>query len=77
MKKLLLLCLLGAGAFTAAAQDQGTKCPPAEGTPAMVVQTRANALDFTTTFSDGTTTVNLFTVLDAGKTVLLDFFYAT
>ncbi len=75
MKKLLLICIFCVGALYVTAQETAIKCPPANNQE-MVVQTRANALDFTTTFTDGTQ-ANLFTTLNAGNIVVLDFFYTT
>jgi len=40
------------------------------------INQRATATDFTVTFTDGTTG-NLFATLNAGNSVILDFFYTT
>jgi hypothetical protein len=41
----------------------------------LVIAPRVNSPDFSTTFTDGTS-VNLYTTLTAGNTVMLDFFFA-
>ncbi len=78
MKKPLLLFSMAMGLLALCALGQESKCPPANGSgQELVIQERANAVDFTTTFSDGVTTANLFNTLDAGNSVVLDFFYTT
>jgi cytochrome oxidase Cu insertion factor (SCO1/SenC/PrrC family) len=76
MKKLLLCSVLALAGFTVSAQDVGSKCPPTDYNRNIVIHERANAPDFTTTFTDGTS-ATLYTVLGAGNTVVLDFFYTT
>ena len=76
MKKIVLLFTATLLFCSFSLQAQVSKCPPMNGqTQELIIQERANAVDFTGTFTDGTT-VNLFTVLNAGNTVVLDMFYA-
>jgi cytochrome oxidase Cu insertion factor (SCO1/SenC/PrrC family) len=76
MKKTLLLTLFVLAAFTINAQVAGVKCPSDAAQNAPVIQQRSNALDFTTTFTDGTS-AGLYTTLTAGNCVVLDFFFTT
>jgi cytochrome oxidase Cu insertion factor (SCO1/SenC/PrrC family) len=76
MRKFTFMLALALGALAVQAQDEAVKCPPANTGPVVQIQERANAPDFSTTFTDGTT-ANLYTVLGAGNTVVLDFFYTT
>jgi len=76
MKKLLLCFILALGIYAVSAQDMESKCPPATYNRDVLIQERAIAPDFTTTFTDGTS-ATLYTVLGAGNTVVLDFFYTT
>jgi len=64
MKKLLRLALVLAAAFTMQVNTSSAQCPLTE------------AVDFTVTDIEGHTW-NLFTELDQGKYVLIDFFYTT
>jgi hypothetical protein len=67
----------GLATLTLAVQGQVAKCPPGSTTGAMqLIQPRSTAPDFSTTFTDGTN-VNLYTTLNSGNTVMLDFFFTT
>jgi hypothetical protein len=77
MKKFLLFMAMVFVALVINAQDHPAKCTPLNSSDqTIVIQERVNAIDFTTTFTDGSSG-SLFTVLDAGNSVVLDFFYTT
>jgi hypothetical protein len=77
MKRTLLFIVFGLVLIAVSAQDQSTKCAP-DGSIIKVKPTispKAVAPDFTTTFTNGTS-ANLYATLNAGNSVLLDFFFA-
>lgn len=76
MRKTLLLLAVAFAITLPVVQGQVCRDIPQSDAAPMVVQQRVNAPDFTVTFTNGTT-VNLYTVLGAGNSVMLDMFYTT
>lgn len=77
MKKTLLLCSFFICSFILSAQNSiSTFEKPADFTSSQVLEPLVVAPDFSITFTDGTP-ANLYTTLNAGNSVLLDFFYTT
>ncbi|MBU0487879.1 MAG: T9SS type A sorting domain-containing protein [Bacteroidetes bacterium] len=77
MKKLLLLLACSCAGVMTFAQSENKSIPEGFVLIANESQnTRTDALDFTVTSTDGVS-LNLYTALNAGKTVLLDIFYTT
>jgi hypothetical protein len=76
MRKTLLLLAVSFALMLPVVQGQVCRDIARDDAPQMVVQQRVNAPDFTVTFTNGTT-VNLYTVLNAGNSVMLDMFFTT
>ncbi len=74
MKKLLLVLFVAA--FSVSVNAQKSMPDNFQVNPVSTLSPLTTALDFSITFTDGTP-ANLFTTLNAGNTVLLDFFYTT
>jgi hypothetical protein len=77
MKKILLfvfICILSLNSFSQLRQNRFEKA--ADFDSHLILTPLTTALDFTVTFTDGTS-ANLYNTCTAGNSVLLDFFYTT
>lgn len=78
MKKTLLLLVLGVVLLAVSAQAQAPKSnrDGSVSTAKPTILPKLTAVDFTLTFTDGSTG-NLFTTLNAGNSVMLDMFFTS
>jgi len=75
MKKYILVIAFGIISIAVFAQTMQTSFEKPAGYASQAVLTPLyTAIDFSVTFTDGTS-ANLFTTCNAGNTVLLDFFF--